>query len=403
MKATTITFDSPTGYKLTGIVELPSSQKPHNFVIFAHCFTCSKDLTPVRIISRELTSQGFGVLRFDFTGLGASHGDFADTTFSSNVDDLLAAVEYLEEHYQAPSLLIGHSLGGAAAIFASAKANSIKAVATIGTPSDVKHVKHLFADKVEEIESKGNAKVQLAGREFTISSDFVKSLNENHLTQVLQNLRKPVLIMHSPQDDYVSIKHAEKLYVNAWHPKSFISLDSAHHLLMNKKDSSYTGRVIAAWALRYLNIPEKQSLKSEHEIVASLKAGDDYTTSIKAGDHYITADEPLSVGGNNFGPTPYELVSSGLAACTVMTLHMYARRKQWPLDHVECHVSYSKEHAADCEHCEENSAKIDTFKRGIKITGDLDEKQIDRLLQIADKCPVHRTLHSETQVITNRL
>lgn len=395
-----INFKNASGYELSGRLELPADRLPHNYAVFAHCFTCSKNFSATKNITRAMTSAGFGVLRFDFTGLGDSDGDFADTNFSGNVDDLLAAIDYLKEHYKAPTLLLGHSLGGAAVIYASAKADSIKAVATIGAPSDTKHVKHLFGDQLNAIVENGEATVQLSGRSFKIKEQLLNDLNEQKVTSTLKALRKPILIMHSPQDHTVSITHAEKLYHAAVHPKSFVSLDGADHLLMNKADSKYVGEVIAGWSSRYLDIKEKETLSSKHNVTASLDQETLFTTQMKAGRHYFTADEPTSVGGNNFGPTPYDLISSGLAACTVMTIQMYARRKEWNIENVECHVHYDKQHAADCDNCEDDKAKIDTFTRSIKITSNLDEKQLQRVLQIADKCPVHRTLHSETQVIT---
>ncbi len=403
MKTEKVTFKNSTGHELSGKLELPADQKPHNFAIFAHCFTCSKNFTATRNITRALTRDGFGVLRFDFTGLGESDGDFGDTNFSGNVEDLSAAIEFLTTRYKAPTLAIGHSLGGAAVIFASAKANSIKAVATIGTPSDTQHVKHLFGDQIKAIIENGEAVVQLSGRPFKIKEQFLRDIDSQMLTQTLKKMRKPILICHSPQDDTVGIAHAEKLYHAAMHPKSFVSLDGADHLLTDKKDSIYVGGVVAQWAMRYIEQPEAIKLQSTHEVVASLDATSGFTTAIKAGSHYLTADEPLEVGGSNYGPTPYELLSSALAACTVMTLQMYAVRKEWTLDLVQCHVTYSKQHAADCQNCEDSGTKIDTFTRFIKLPENLNEKQVKRLLQIADKCPVHKTLHTDTQVITNLL
>lgn len=395
-----INFKNASGYELSGRLELPADRVPHNFAVFAHCFTCSKNFSATKNISRALTTAGYGVLRFDFTGLGDSAGDFADTNFSGNVDDLLAAIDYLKEHYKAPTLLVGHSLGGAAVIYASAKASSVKAVATIGSPSDTAHVKHLFGDQLSAIVENGEATVQLSGRSFKIKEQLLKDLNEQMVTKTLKELRKPILIMHSPQDDTVSIQHAEKLYHAAIHPKSFISLDGADHLLMNKEDSIYTGEVIAQWSKRYIEDHKIEALNTKHNIAARLDDTTLFTTQMRAGKHYFTADEPTSVGGNDFGPTPYDLVSSGLAACTVMTIQMYARRKKWAIENVECHVNYSKEHAIDCENCEEDSAKLDTFTREIKITSNLDDAQLQRVLQIADKCPVHKTLHNAAQVVT---
>lgn len=395
-----ITFTNKEGQQLVGRLELPADQHPHNFALFAHCFTCNKNLGAVRNISRALTSQGFGVLRFDFTGLGESEGDFADTNFSGNVEDLVEAAEYLETEYSAPSLLVGHSLGGAAVIFAAAQLPSVQAVATIGAPSNPEHVQHLFQSSLEEIQASGEARVKLSGRGFTIKKQFVDDLQRHELTVVAKNLRKPLLIMHSPQDDTVGIRNAEEIYRSAHHPKSFVSLDGADHLLMNKQDSLYAGRVIAEWASRYISQPKRENLKTRHDVVASLDGDNGFTTQMKLGDHYLTADEPESYGGNNFGPTPYELVSAGLSACTVMTVQMYARRKGWEIRNIEVHTSYDKQHAVDCEECDLDSAKIDTFTRVIRIDSDLDEKQLARVLQIADKCPVHRTLHSQTQVVT---
>ncbi|KQC33443.1 osmotically inducible protein C [Nonlabens sp. YIK11] len=403
MKMEKITFQNADGYELSGRLELPIDQKPHNYAVFAHCFTCSKNFTATRNITRALTSSGFGVLRFDFTGLGDSDGDFGDTNFSGNVEDLLAAIDYLSTHHKAPSLAIGHSLGGAAIIFASAKAESIQAVATIGTPSDTKHVKHLFGDQIEAIIENGEAVVELSGRPFKIKEQFLRDVDEQMLTQTLKDMRKPLLICHSPQDNTVGIQHAERLYHAAIHPKSFLSLDGADHLLTNKEDSHYVGNVIAGWASRYLELPEIKTIKSQHEIAASLNAADGFTTQVKAGNHYLTVDEPLEIKGNDYGPTPYDLLSSGLASCTVMTIQMYSKRKKWHVEDVECHVTYDKQHAADCENCEDNSSKIDTFTRHIKFPEELEDHQIKKLLEIADKCPVHRTLHSKTQVITHLL
>lgn len=395
-----VTFQNKEGQTLVGQMELPVDQHPHNYVIFAHCFTCNKNLTAVKNIGKALTSKGFGVLRFDFTGLGESEGDFADTNFSGNVEDLVAAADYLKENHQAPTLLVGHSLGGAAVIFSASKIESVKAVATIGAPSNLSHVQRLLKSGLEEIEASGKAVVNLSGRDFTIKKQFLDDLKTKSLPETAKNLRKALLVMHSPQDDIVEIKNAEEIYIAARHPKSFVSLDGADHLLMNKKDSVYVGQVIAGWAQRYVDIPEESNLKSKHQVVASLDNDDGFTTSMKVGNHYMTADEPTSFGGNDFGPSPYELVSAGLSACTAMTVQMYVRRKGWALKNIEVHTSYGKSHAEDCEDCESDAAKIDTFHRAIKLKGDLDEKQIARILQIADKCPVHKTLHSETQVIT---
>lgn len=395
-----VMFQNKEGQNLVGRLELPVNRHPHNYAIFAHCFTCNKNLSAVKNIGKALTSKGFGVLRFDFTGLGESEGDFEDTNFSGNVEDLVAAADYLKKNFHAPTLLVGHSLGGAAVIFAATEIDSIKAVATIGAPSNPSHVQNLLRSGIEEIQNSGKAVVNLSGRDFTIKKQFLDDLESKSLPQIAKNLRKAILVMHSPQDSTVGIKNAEEIYIAARHPKSFVSLDGADHLLMDKKDSVYAGEIIAGWAQRYVEIPDESNLKSKHQVVASLDADDGFTTAMKVGNHYMTADEPTSFGGNDFGPSPYELVSAGLSACTAMTVQMYVGRKGWPLENIEVHTSYSKSHAEDCENCELDSAKIDTFHREIKLTGDLDEKKIARILQIADKCPVHKTLHSETQVVT---
>ncbi|NND16210.1 MAG: OsmC family protein [Eudoraea sp.] len=403
MKTEKISFTNSNGEQLMGRLELPIDSHPHNYVLFAHCFTCNKNLLAIKNISRALTARGFAVFRFDFTGLGESEGDFADTNFSGNVEDLVAAGDHLAAHYRAPSLLIGHSLGGAAVILAAAEMDSVKAVATIGAPADPEHVTHLLRNSIEEIETSGQATVNLSGRDFTIKKQFLQDLQQQTLSSTLKSLRKPFLVLHSPQDETVSIKNAELLYHAAHHPKSFVTLDGADHLLSKREDSSYVGEVIGGWGTRYLEIPKINTLKSDHQVVARLDREDGFTTQMNVGNHQLTADEPISFGGNDFGPSPYELVSAGLSACTAMTMQMYARRKGWPLESVEVHTSYSKTHAQDCEECESDSAKIDTFQRAIKFDGDLDEKQRSRMLQIADKCPVHRTLHSEVQVITQEI
>ena len=398
-----VTFQNKEGQHLVGRLELPVNQHPHNYAIFAHCFTCNKNLSAVKNIGKALTAKGFGVLRFDFTGLGESEGDFADTNFSGNVEDLIAAADFLKENYQAPSLLVGHSLGGAAVIFAATAIESITSVATIGAPSNPNHVSHLLKSGFEEIKTTGKAVINLSGRDFTIKKQFLDDLESKSLPEIAKNLRKALLVLHSPQDATVGIKNAEEIYIAARHPKSFVSLDGADHLMMNKKDSIYVGEVIAGWAQRYVALPEASNLKSKHQVVASLDREDGFTTAMKVGNHYMTADEPISFGGNDFGPSPYELVSAGLSACTVMTVQMYTKRKGWPLENIEVHTTYSKSHAENCEDCESATAKIDTFHREIKLIGNLDEKKVARILQIADKCPVHKTLHSETQIITKLL
>lgn len=405
MKSSKITFQNSQGVALSGRMDLPLDQEPHNFAIFAHCFTCTKDFSAVRNVSKALASEGFGVLRFDFTGLGDSDGDFSNTNFSSNVNDLIEAAYFLKKEYKAPSLLVGHSLGGAAAIFAASEIESIQALATIGAPSKPVHVKKQFGAHAEIIKKQGTANVTLAGRDFTFKQQFFDDLEEQSCEKAASKLKnKALLILHSPQDATVSIKNAEEIYLAAKHPKSFVTLDGSEHLLIDKKNAAYVGKVIAGWAARYIAVPEQEVIKTTHNVVASLDNEDGFTTLMKMGTHYSKADEPIRVGGNDFGPTPYELLAGSLSACTAMTIQMYARRKGWLIENVEVHTNYTRDYAVDCEACEQTETnKIDTFTREIKFTANLDEKQKQRLLQIADKCPVHKTLHNQTQVITKLL
>ncbi|MEP6628763.1 MAG: bifunctional alpha/beta hydrolase/OsmC family protein [Ginsengibacter sp.] len=395
-----VSFKNKNEELLAGRLELPKNRQPHNFAIFAHCFTCNKNLNAVKNIGQALTNAGFGVLRFDFTGLGESDGDFENTNFSGNVNDLVAAATYLKENYLAPTLLIGHSLGGAAVIFAAAQIPSVKAVAVINSPSSPSHIMHLLKSSAQEIIRNGKAVVNLAGRDFTIKKQFLDDLENKPLTEVVRDFGKALLILHSPQDNTVNIKNAEEIYKAARHPKSFVSLDGADHLLSKKEDSQYVGNVIAGWASRYVDIPAEEELLSGKEVAASLDSEDKFTTYLKLGDHYFIADEPTSFGGNNFGPSPYQYLSAGLAACTAMTIQMYARRKKWEVLNVTVHINHNKDYALDCENCENESAKIDTFTREITLEGSLSAEQKKRILEIADKCPVHKTLHSKTQVIT---
>lgn len=394
------TFVNANGEKLSAKIELPSNQAPAAYALFAHCFTCNKNLTAVRNISKALTQKGIAVMRFDFTGLGDSEGDFADTNFSSNIQDLVSAADALAKEYEAPQLLIGHSLGGAAVIYAGSEIPSIKAIATIGAPSSPDHVQNLFESSVDEIEKEEKALVNLGGRNFTIKKQFIDDLQNRKMSEVVEKLRLPLMIMHSPQDTTVGIKNAAEIYQYAMHPKSFISLNGADHLLTNKKDSQYAGNMISEWATQYIDLSKNDELRPEKQV--SVRIGSEgYTTDIIAGKHALRADEPVSVGGNNFGPTPYDLLLASIGACTAMTLRMYADRKKWDLQEVVVHLSHSKEHAADCESCTTETGKIDQIERSIKLVGDLDEKQKARLLQIADKCPVHKTLHNEVKVLTS--
>ncbi|WP_416864215.1 MAG: alpha/beta fold hydrolase [Imperialibacter sp.] len=396
-----ITFPNKEGIRLSAKLELPAGGQRHGYAIFAHCFTCSKNLHAVRAISSALTLNGFGVLSFDFTGLGSSEGDFSDTNFSSNVDDLVYAAKFLEAEYEAPTLLIGHSLGGAAVLYASIQMPSVKAIATIGAPSNPAHVAHLFENSIDDIEASGEAKVNIGGRPFTIKKQLVDNLREHQLPEVMKGLRKSTLFLHSPQDTTVGIENAAALYAAAHHPKSFISLEGADHLLSRKADAIYAGNVIASWANRYIPLKDEEPLMSDAALVAKIGGKSSaFATQIQAGKHSFTADEPENVGGLDTGPSPYQLLMGALAACTVITLRMYADRKKWPLNEVLVHINHSTGHMDDCEKCEDTTGKTSKFERIIELTGQLDESQRGRLLEIANKCPVHKMLEAGAVVET---
>ena len=402
MSSIKLNIQNKKGHKLQAFLELPADQKPQYYAIFAHCFTCSSALGAVKNISRSLTSHGFGVVRFDFTGLGRSEGEFAESYFSANVDDLLAVNEYLKIHYQAPGLLVGHSLGGAAVIVAASKLENIKAVATVGAPATVGHVTHLFSHDIEEIKEKGEVEVNIGGRPFKINEEFIEDFSKINLPEITKNLHKPLLIMHAPFDQIVGIDNANKLYHNAHHPKSFISLDNADHLLSNSKDSMYVGNVIGTWVQRYFEQQDNYMLNTGSEqLVAHLNlVEDNFTTSIQTKKHNFIADEPVSVGGNDFGPSPYDYLSAGLAACTVMTLKMYAQRKKWDLQEVYVYITYSKKHSDDLMLDLKEPTRIDHLQKRLKFVGNLDEKQKARLKEIAARCPVHKTLQSKVIIET---
>lgn len=399
MPSIALQIPSDFGYHLSARLDLPVQQHPYAYVILAHCFTCTSNWTAIRNISRALNLHGLGVLRFDFTGLGESEGDFSATNFTSNIADLLTAARYLETHYRAPSLLVGHSLGGAAVLCAAQQLESVRAVVTIGAPYEPVHLEHLLSGGLAEIEAQGAAEVHIGGRPFRIQQQFIDDIRQYNTHDSINRLGRALLVMHSPQDRIVAIDNAASIYGAARHPKSFVSLDGADHLLSDKRDSHYAGNVIANWAERYLNRPEPEELESERDVAVRLGA-DGFTTEIMVRHHALTADEPESIGGNDFGPSPYELLSASLGACTAMTLHMYARRKRWDLREVIVHLDHRKDYAHDMQEMKDPNSKIDHFDRLIELTGDLSEEQQQRLLEIADRCPVHRTLHGEIKVST---
>lgn len=402
MKSRKLFFEGAGGAQLAARLDSPVDGKPLAYALFAHCFTCNKNLRAVGNISRALTQEGVAVLRFDFTGLGESDGDFADTNFSSNVEDLLAAAEYMRREWQAPQLLVGHSLGGAAVLQAASRIESVKAVATIGAPCNPVHVKHILESSIDEIEAEGVARVSIAGRPFTIKKQFLDDLSDVAMNEAIRATRASISVLHAPLDDTVGVDQAGEIFMAARHPKSFVSLDKADHLLSRDEDSLYAGRVIAALASRYIDLPPaKDKVQPKDKTVTARTGAEGFLTEIRANGHSLTADEPASVGGTDLGPTPYELLASSLAACTSMTLRMYADHKKLPLRAAEVEVIHSKEHADDCEKdVSAGNAKIDVFKRTVKLEGDIDEKQRQRMLEIADRCPVHKTLHSAVRVET---
>jgi len=403
-----VTFTGHDGHTLAGRLERPRGA-PVAYALFAHCFTCGKDIAAAQRVARALAAEGIAVLRFDFTGLGHSEGEFANTTFSSNVDDLVAAADFLRANHGVPALLIGHSLGGAAMIAAADRIPDAKAVATIAAPADPAHVTKLFHDKTADIAATGQADVDLAGRRFTIRKPFLDDIAAQSITDCLGRMRTALLVMHGPRDGIVGIDNATSIFGAAKHPKSFVSLDDADHLLSRKADAVYAARVLAAWAARYLDIaqPEPGAAAAGPEpdpdgvVVQETDAGG-FANTVVAGRHRLAADEPPDVGGTNTGPSPYDWLLGGLGACTSMTIRMYADRKGWPLERVTVTLRHSKIHATDCAECETKAGKIDLIERDVAIAGDLDDARRERLLEIADKCPVHRTLTSEN-VIRTRL
>lgn len=397
-----ITFTGSQGDELAARLDLPPGQ-PVALALFAHCFTCSKDIAAASRISSGLVAEGFGVLRFDFTGLGSSQGEFANTNFTSNVHDLVAAADMLRTRYQAPSLLVGHSLGGAAVLAAASRIPEATAVATIAAPSDPAHVAAVFsADALREIDDVGEAQVELAGRPFTISRQFLEDIGGQRLDDAIGSLRRALLVMHSPVDNIVDVDHARRIYQSARHPKSFISLDGADHLLTNRSDSAYVARLLAAWASRYVAQPTPAAdalPRQEGEVVVETSDTGDFAQTVFAGRHVLLADEPPGVGDDT-GPTPYDFLLAGLGACTSMTLGMYARREGLPLEHVRVTLTHERTHSDDCANADETLCRIEQINRRIEMTGDLDDEQRARLLDIADKCPVHRTLEGDLRVST---
>lgn len=394
------TFPGHAGHDLAARLDLPDG--PHlATALFAHCFTCGKDIAAARRISARLAALGIAVLRFDFTGLGNSDGNFENTSFTSNVLDLEKAAEALRNRGYPPALLIGHSLGGAAVIKAASHLKDIQAVVTIGAPADPSHVIENFAEALPDIKSEGAAEVCLGGRPFRIGADFVEDIEQSQLEDALKSLHAALLVLHAPRDQIVSIDNAAALFMGAKHPKSFITLDDADHLISRASDADYVADVIATWAAKYVNLAPPAPPPGAPEGIVRVSEADPrgFLQDIQSGPkHHTVADEPLAYGGTNKGMSPYGFLSAGLGACTSMTIRMYARRKGWPLDHVRVEVCHDKVHAQDAETGAKN--RIDTFRREIHLTGDLDADQRQRLLEIADRCPVHRTLENSSLIKT---
>jgi uncharacterized OsmC-like protein/fermentation-respiration switch protein FrsA (DUF1100 family) len=395
-------FPGTGGHMLAAALDLPEGDISA-YALFAHCFTCSKDTLGAKRISAALTLKGIAVLRFDFTGLGSSEGDFANSTFSSNVVDLVKAADHLRDRYNAPAILIGHSLGGAAILAAANQIPEAKAVVTIAAPSDPAHVTDMFAEHIDAIHEQGEVEVKLAGRPFNIKREFLDDIAEHKLLAHVAKLHKALLVMHAPTDNTVGIDNATHIFVAAKHPKSFVSLAGADHLLTQKHDAIYVADVIAAWASRYLDSPAVApvaSLDEPRKVVVSETRANKFQQLVTVGPHRLLADEPVSAGGEDTGPGPYDLLLSALGTCTAMTMRMYADRKALPMDHVTVTLNHKKIYARDCEECESKDGMLDQIERVIAIEGALDAEQRAKLMEIADKCPVHRTLTSEIRIVT---
>jgi uncharacterized OsmC-like protein/fermentation-respiration switch protein FrsA (DUF1100 family) len=397
-------FTGSEGHQLAAALDLPE-REPVAYALFAHCFTCGKDVLAARRIAVALAAKGIAVLRFDFTGLGSSEGDFANSTFSSNVADLVRAADHLRETRKGPAILIGHSLGGAAILAAAEQIPDAKAVVTIAAPSDPAHVIGLFKDRIEDIREHGKVEVSLAGRPFQIKREFLDDIAEHGLMAHVMKLHKALLIMHAPTDDTVSIDNATRIFVAAKHPKSFVSLAGADHLLTGKRDAAYVAEVIAAWATRYFDSVGPEQVVDPGEgprnVVVRETRTSKFQQTISAGPHRMLADEPIAAGGEDTGPGPYDFVLAGLGACTSMTMRLYADRKSLPLERVTVRLKHSKIHAEDCADCETRVGMLDQIERIITIEGALDAEQRKKLMEIADKCPVHRTLTSEIHIVTH--
>ncbi|EKV28438.1 hypothetical protein C882_1012 [Caenispirillum salinarum AK4] len=405
-----MSFKSRDGHTLDARLDLPEGEA-RAWALFAHCFTCSKDVFAASRISRALAARGVGVLRFDFTGLGASEGEFENTDFTSNVADLEAACAHMADQGRPISLLVGHSLGGAAVLAAAPRVESVSAVTTINAPCGPGHLSHLFTAHEDEIRENGHAEVSIGGRPFTITRDFLDDIEEHKLLDGIAHMKKALLIFHAPRDETVGIDNATRIFTSARHPKSFVSLDDADHLLTRREDAVYVADVIAAWAGRYISEHQEQRDEPRAErdkpvgprnVIVEETGRGKFQQAIQIGpSHHLIADEPVTVGGNDSGPGPYDFLLAGLGACTSMTIRLYAAHKKIPLERVSVRLAHEKRHVEDCERCGENGGKLDHIERWVLLEGDLDEATRTRLLEIADRCPVHRTLHEEIRISTH--
>ena len=396
-----IEFNNADGLKLAAALIRPTGSAPRAYALFAHCFTCGKNSSAAARISRTLAERGVAVLRFDFTGLGNSEGEFGNSGFSSNLRDLVAAADFMREEFAAPVLMIGHSLGGTAVLAAAIQVAECRGVVTIGSPSTPVHVLKSIKLQGQQSAQEGRIPATIGGREFHVSQSFLDDFKQNPVSDRIQKLKRALLVFHAPFDEVVSIDEAGKIFQQAHHPKSFVSLDGANHLVTNKDDARYVAETIAVWAQRFLPEPIEEDLTEVtggHVVVG--EANQKFTREVASDNHRWLADEPLSMGGADLGPDPYEHLLAALGTCTSMTIRMYANRKEWPLDDVQIELSHRRAHVDDCADCDGAAKKLDLIERRVTISGDLTEKQLARLHQIADRCPVHKTLSGDLKIVS---